>query len=189
MSMTSQMIQQLPPNVSPAAVCLIDTVLGHKPMMNREASASAVFEYLEARFQDDALDTKLEQLHLSKMSEMYAALDAYGALRSKYPSTKFADDRIRESGRDVTDTALFVIDSVVRKSKITDRFDIMSAVCDAVQKKYGTGDRMELHLRRMHLLTTKDILYAIDIYFTLRQLYPDTVFGRERVRESWADAI
>ena len=65
----------------------------------------------------------------------------------------------------------------------------MSAVCDAVRSKYGEGDRLELHLRRMHLLTTKDVLYAIDIYSTLKQLYPDIVFGRERVRESWADAI
>ena len=109
--------------------------------------------------------------------------------RSKYPSTKFADDQIRQGGSDVTDTALFVIDSVVQKYKITDRFDIMSAVCDAVRSKYGEGDRLELHLRRMHLLTTKDVLYAIDIYSTLKQLYPDIVFGRERVRESWADAI
>lgn len=189
MSMTNLMIQQLPPDVSPEAVCLIDTVLEHRKMMNREASSSAVFEYLESRFQDDALDAELERLHLSKMRDMNAALDAYAALRRKYPTTKFADDRIRREHNDVTDTALFVIDSVVRKYKITDRFDIMSAVCDAVRSKYGEGDRLEVHLRRMHLLTTKDILYAIDIYSTLKQLYPDTVFGRERVRESWADAI
>ena len=41
----------------------------------------------------------------------------------------------------------------------------------------------------MHLTTTKYILYAIDPYFVLKKLYPDTVFGRERVREAWQDAI
>ena len=189
MSMTKQILQQIPPGVSPEAISLIDTVLNHRPMMNLEASSAAVFEYLENRFQDDALDAELERLHLGQMSEMKAALAVYGALRSKYPRTKFADDQIRQGGSDVTDTALFVIDSVVQKYKITDRFDIMSAVCDAVRSKYGEGDRLELHLRRMHLLTTKDVLYAIDIYSTLKQLYPDIVFGRERVRESWADAI
>ena len=189
MSLTNQMLRQIPPDVAPEAICLLDEILGHKPVVNRQAVSTAVFEKLESQFQDDELDAELERLHLSKMSEMNAAIDAYDSLCRKFPDAKFSEERIRGADEDVTDTALFVIDKIVQRDRITDRFDIMSAVCNAIQKKYGSGQKLEAHLQRMHLTTTKDILYAIDIYFVLKKLYPDTVFGRERVREAWQDAI
>ena len=42
------------------------------------------------------------------------------------------------------------------------------------------------NLAKMNLTTTKDVLYAIDIYFTMKRLYPDTVFGRKRMKSVWA---
>ena len=189
MSFTNQMLRLIPPGVNPEAICLMDDIMDHKPVLSREGLSAAVFERLEDQFEGDALDKELERLHLVKMSDMYQTIDAYDTLCRKFPENRFAEERIRGGADDVTDTALFIIDSVVQKNRITDRYDIMSAVCDAVQNKYGGGDRLDTHLRRMHLTTTKDILYAIDIYFIMKKLYPDTAFGRERVRDAWKDAI
>jgi len=189
MSLSTQMLRLLPPDVSPEAICLMDDIMGHRPAVSRERLSSAVFERLESQFKDDALDKELNRLHLNQMSDMNKAIGAYNTLCRKFPNTRFAEYHIRNEANDVTDTALFIIDSVVRQNKITDRYDIMSAVCDAVQNKYGGGDRLDTHLQRMHLATTNDILYAIDIYFIMKKLYPGTVFGRERMRVAWKDAI
>lgn len=189
MSLSNQMLRLIPPDVVPEAICLMDDIMGHMPVVSQEGLSAAVFERLESQFKGDALDKELARLHLTQMSDMKKAIYAYNILCSKFPNTRFSEERIRGESNDVTDTALFIIDSVVQKNKITDRYDIMSAVCNAVQNKYGAGDRLDVHLRRMHLKTTKDILYAIDIYFIMRKLYPDTAFGRERVREAWKDAI
>lgn len=89
----------------------------------------------------------------------------------------------------VSDTALFLIDTVVTKTKVTGRYDIVSAVCEILEAKFGDGAKLEANLEKLNLQTTKDILHAVDLYFIMKKLYPDTVFGRDRMVKAWSKVI
>ena len=89
----------------------------------------------------------------------------------------------------ISDITLFVIDNIVKKTHITNRYDVMSHVCEIMEHRFGDGDRLEQNLDRLNLKTTKDVLYAVDIYFIMKKLYPDTVFGRKRMYGAWASAF
>ena len=65
MSFTNQMLRLIPPGVNPEAICLMDDIMDHKPVLSREGLSAAVFERLEDQFEGDALDKELERLHLS----------------------------------------------------------------------------------------------------------------------------
>ena len=68
---------------------------------------------------------------------------------------------------------MFVIDNVVRRSRLTNRYDVMERFCAVLEHRFGTGAKLDENLEKMHLATTKDV-------------YPDTVFGRKRMQSVWA---
>lgn len=80
-------------------------------------------------------------------------------------------------GFTITDGAMCLIENVVVKNNLTekDRMQILDAVCNVLEEKYQ-GDAMEFHLKRMHLSTTAEILRTIDIYFIMRDEFPDYSF-------------
>ena len=51
----------------------------------------------------------------------------------------------------------------VRTVGSVDRIRLLEAICDVLERKFQ-GKTLEYHLKQMNLRTTKDILYAIDIY-------------------------
>lgn len=189
MSLTNAMMGELPKTVNPDAISMMDKLNGMEVPQSRESFAEEVYRALEKDFQGDALSKELQRLRLSTTEELLSSVDAYIALRKKYPGIAFHNEFMQRSGSEVTDTALFIIDNVVKKARITDRFDIMSEVCTVLENKFGCGDKLEANLNKMNLRTTEDILHAIDLYFVMCRLYPDTVFGRERMQKVWADAV
>lgn len=89
----------------------------------------------------------------------------------------------------ISDIALFLVDNIVTKTKVTNRYNIMSHVCEILEYRFGDGEKLEQKLDQLNLATTKDVLHVIDIYFTMKKLYPDTVFGRKRMYGVWAPAF
>lgn len=82
----------------------------------------------------------------------------------------------------LTDGAMRLIEDVVKEKELTDRMDILDAVCDVLEQKYQ-GESFESHLNRMHMSTTNEILRAIDIYFIIRADFPAYNFHRSAARE------
>lgn len=188
MSKVKSILGELPANVIPDAIALMDSINGTHFPICPETLAEEVYSVLAKRHPGSALNEELRRLNLDTTEGMRQAVDAYTALRKTYPKMSFCG-KSEMGSTEVTDTALFIIDSVVRKRHVTDRFDIVSAVCDVMEKKFGESERLERNLDKFNLRTTKDILHAIDIYFVMRKLYPDTVYGRERMVQTWADVI
>lgn len=75
----------------------------------------------------------------------------------------------------LTDGAMCLIEDIVQRKHLTDRLQILEAVCEALEERYN-GDAMEFHLEHMHLSTTSEILRAIDVYFVMREEFPDYSF-------------
>lgn len=179
----------LPTNVVPDAIALMDKINGTHFPINSEILTEEIHNILARDYHGAALDEELQRLKIDTPEGMNLTINAYAALREKHPKMRFCKKSETNSGMEVTDTALFIIDSVVKKHQITDRFDIVSAVCDVLERKFGESERLESNLDKFNLRTTKDILHAVDIYFVMQKLYPETVYGRARMEEVWSDVI
>lgn len=189
MSKVASILGELPANVVPDAIVLMDKINGTYFPVHPETLVEEVHKVLAKTYSGSVLTEELRRLNLDTPEGMDLTVATYTALRKQHPKTRFCERFEASSGMEVTDTALFIIDNVVKKHKITDRFDIMSAVCDTLERKFGESERLENNLDKLNLRTTKDILHAIDIYFVMRRLYPETVYGRERMAQAWADVI
>ena len=123
--------------------------------------------------------------------------DRYLKWKADHPQQEYVCkdcvDSTKEDGSiaasSISDITLFVIDNIVKRTRITDRYDVMEHVCDVLEHRFGTGEKLEQNLEKLNLSTTKDVLNAIDIYFVMKQLYPDTVFGRKRMQNVWAPSF
>lgn len=83
----------------------------------------------------------------------------------------------------LTDGAMMLIDEIVQDDRVTEREKILEAVCKKLEDRYG-GDALEAHLAHMNLPTTFDILRAIDIYFIIREEFPDYSFRHGKKKAS-----
>lgn len=161
--------------------------------------ATEVYKVLAAQHQDGSLKDVMMTLGVGTREELLEAVRTFQLWRAENP--EFAqpqeedddedekpDAQFREelSQSSINDTAMFVIDNVVKRSRLTNRYDVMERFCAVLEHRFGTGDKLDENLEKMHLATTKDVLQAIDIYFVMKDLYPDTVFGRKRMQSVWA---
>ena len=63
----------------------------------------------------------------------------------------------------VTEGAISLIGSVVKERCLSDRMEILEAVCETLENRW-TPNALEARLSQMGLQTTSKILYAIDMY-------------------------
>lgn len=187
---TKQILAEIPHGIEPEAIVLMDEMNGMKIPTDTDVFAEEFKEFLQTRASEQTLDEKLKELKLETTEEMRATVDTYFMLRTKHPHMAFHNEFLPRVGSNVTDNTLFLIDNIVKKTRITDKYGIVDAVCKAIETKFGDNERrLNEGLSKMNLRTTNDILHAVDIYFIMRKLYPDAVFGRERAERFWADAV
>lgn len=161
--------------------------------------ATEVYKALAAQHQDGSLKDVMMTLGVGTREGLLEAVRTFLLWRAENPELaqpqeedddedEEPDARFREelSQSSINDTAMFVIDNVVKRSRLTNRYDVMERFCAILEHRFGTGDKLDENLEKMHLATTKDVLQAIDIYFVMKDLYPDTVFGRKRMQSVWA---
>lgn len=79
----------------------------------------------------------------------------------------------------VTEGAMRIVEEVVSKTDNHDRSFLLAKVCDELEERYA-GDSLEYHLSQMHIDTTSDILHAIDMFFVMKEMFPDSTFMREK---------
>lgn len=188
----------LPDEPVPEAMALIAKVAQDGHAEDRFDLATAVYKALAMEYRDE-LPKEMERLGIGTRDELLYAVDMYledpeswkpqeGCQEEEDEETEDAPplERQEVSQSAISDITLYVIDNVVRRTRITDRYDVMAHVCDVMERRFGSGEKLEQNLAKLNLATTKDVLYAIDIYFTMKQLYPDTVFGRKRMKNVWA---
>lgn len=188
----------LPDEPVPEAMTLIAKVAQDGPTEDRFDLAAAVYKALAMEYREE-LPQEMERLGIGTRDELLYAVDMYledpeswkpqeDCLEEEDEETEDAPplERQEVSQSAISDITLYVIDNVVRRTRITDRYDVMAHVCDVMERRFGSGEKLEQNLAKLNLATTKDVLYAIDIYFTMKQLYPDTVFGRKRMKNVWA---
>lgn len=166
--------------------------------MDELTLATEVYKALAAKYRDGGLAEAMSEMGVGTREELLQQVQMFISWRTEHPfSSKDEDDLaceqpegnfpVREqiSQSSINDTTLFVIDNVVKRTRVTDRYDVMEHMCDVLEHRFGTGAKLEENLKKMHLATTKEVLTAIDIYFTMKTLYPDTVFGRKRMQTVW----
>lgn len=69
----------------------------------------------------------------------------------------------------VTEGAFSIIGTVIKERHLTNRIDILSAVCDDLEQRFPP-EKLEKSLSRMHMSTTDEILYIIDLYLMNQHL-------------------
>lgn len=72
----------------------------------------------------------------------------------------------------ITDGAMRIVREVVLRTHTTDRFQLLSAICEDLEGRYA-GETFDYHVAQMNLKTTADILRAIDVYFIMKEFYPE----------------
>lgn len=189
MSLLPEIKKELPQDVFPKAIDKIDRINGTKQPQSLEELSADVRQSLEQEFPGEALEKELNRLHMGTPEEFSAALRTYLALRRAHPDLAFHTDAAPRRTSDISDTVLFLIDYVMQEEGITDRYEALAEICSILEKKFGTSSRLESNLERLNLRTTKDVLHAIDMYLTMRRLYPNTIFGPDRLRKSWTDVL
>lgn len=83
----------------------------------------------------------------------------------------------------VTEGALRIIETIIKRENSHDRRFLLEKVCEELEAKY-VGESLEYHLSQMNINTTTDILHAIDIFFVMEKMFPDTTFLRGDAAEA-----
>jgi len=180
--------ETLPEGGVPETFTRIDKVARSCNDMTREVLATELYKDLATEYKDGTFAEKMQSLQVETGEKMLAAVDAYIEWKAKYPDItlyKSQDPVSRGEDASINDVVLFLIDNIVKKTKVTDRYDVMSHVCEILECRFGNGAKLEYNLNKLNLRTTKDVLHAVDIYFIMKKLYPDTVFGRQRMHTVW----
>lgn len=177
---------------------LIAKIARDNPLDDRFELAAAVYKALAMEHRDNLLP-EMERLGIGTRDELLDAVDwylengdqpddliGYGMEEDDEDEFFPPPGRKEVSESSISDITLYVIDNIVRRTRVTDRYDVMAHVCDVMERRFGTGEKLEQNLAKLNLTTTKEVLHAIDLYFTMKRLYPDTVFGRRRMQGVWA---
>lgn len=193
---TGYVLSNLAEDMLPQTIICIDKVAQRHGSVDRTALAMEFYKELAKEYKGDALPVRMRELRVDTSEKLLAAVDVYMRLKQQSPEAVFyiapepkeEPSRGREcrfSDSEINDIVLFVIDNIVTKTNNTDRYDVMSHVCEVMEHRFGAGTRLEYNLEKLNLKTTKDVLRAIDIYFIMKKLFPDTVFGRQRMHSVW----
>lgn len=183
--------------IFPQTANLCDHVIRETGANDPIALATEIYKHLAAQYRDGGLEQAMASLGIETKEKLLDVSDRYLKWKADHPESdpveKDATDTTTEdnsiAASSISDITLFVIDNIVKRTRITDRYDVMEHVCDVLEHRFGTGEKLEQNLEKLNLSTTKDVLNAIDIYFVMRQLYPDTVFGRKRMQNVWAPSF
>ena len=71
----------------------------------------------------------------------------------------------------VTEGAMKIVGEVVKKANTHDRSILLERICDELEERYP-GESLEYHLSQMHISSTADIAYAIDMFFVMDKIFP-----------------
>lgn len=197
-------VPNLPEGMTEKLLIVIDKAAQTSDWDSCSDLAASVYKEVATAGTEMEFDPKMEQLGIGTGARLLAAVDTYISWRDANPDVSLYEHPVAEEepkdeqgkkdtlafeGSEISDVALFLIDKIVEKTHLTSRYDVMSHVCDVLEYRFGDGERLEQNLDRMKLSTTKDVLHVIDIYFTMKKLYPDTVFGRKRMYGAWGPAL
>lgn len=181
-------------NISMEAMALCGRVAEKTGANDEVALATEIYKVLAAERRDGSLPDAMESLGIGTR-EALLHLTGFYLSQEELPALPKDESGAAEPPREdisrssVSDIALFVIDNIVRRTRVTDRYDVMEHMCGVLEYRFGTGKTLERNLEKLHLETTKDVLQAIDVYFIMKQLYPDTVFGRKRMQSAWGPSF
>ena len=185
----------LPDGISTETAMLCDEVTKKTGANDKITLATEVYKALAAKHRNGDLPQAMASLGIGTREDLLCATESFLQWRAANPAElelHDSEDAMVEqadaeniSNSSISDITLFVIDNIVKRTKTTDRYDVMGYVCDVLEHRFGTGDKLEPNLKKLNLATTQDVLQAIDIYFVMKQLYPDTVFGRKRMQNVW----
>ncbi len=137
---------------------IIDRVIEKCGVCSREKILEAVCEELEELWPEDRFEAEAERAQLATTKQIQIAIDEYFLAVGK---NRFVPRR--SQARKITDGILTIIGEAAAGIESNDRLDILDAVCDQLEARFRDG-YLEYHLRQMDMCTTKDLLYAIDIY-------------------------
>lgn len=139
------------------ALRLVDSVARREHLTNRFDILDAVCNDLEKKFGGEALEDVLQQMHMGTTTQILHVIDIY-----------LNQDLAPSNQPTVTEGAIKLVKKIVEKQGLTDRMDILEAVCDYLEARWPEPT-LEQRLRQMHLETTDRVLYVIDVYLTGRQ--------------------
>lgn len=138
------------------AIEIVHSVASKYGVISRAKLVEAVCEELETMWTEDCWEERAQEIQLGTTGQISCAVDLYCAELESLTAEQM-------QCRNVSEGALRLVGEAVRLVGITDRIKLLDTVCSILEKKFQ-GKTLEYHLRQMNLCTTKDILYAIDIY-------------------------
>lgn len=137
------------------AIEIIGDVANKYGIISRAALVDAVCKELETIWGEDCWEKRAQEIQLGTTDQISYAVDLYYAGLESPAAGQLCPN--------VSEGALRLVGEAVRTVGSVDRIRLLDAICDVLERKFQ-GKTLEYHLRQMNLCTTKDILYAIDIY-------------------------
>lgn len=113
--------------------------------------------YFEETFKDDELDVETERLGLTTTEKIRGEIDKY--LIEESPK----DSKYRVSSKSIRHIGKIIesLDKDIKKD------EILTVVCQKLEDKYKNSNYLEPALKKMKIPTTKEIRYAIDLYYAI----------------------
>ena len=138
------------------AIEIISDVANKYGIINRVELVDAVCKELETMWREDCWEERAQEIQLGTTGQISYAFDLYYA-------AEVNSSMAEKLCPSVSEGALRLVGEAVRTVGSVDRIRLLEAICDVLERKFQ-GKTLEYHLKQMNLRTTKDILYAIDIY-------------------------
>lgn len=191
-------VESIPEGVHPDIAGLCMSLANENQAGDEMTLATGLYKALAAKYREECLTDVMAEFGVGTREELLRAVHVFLEWWKENQPEVQPDERLEDTASadkrstraeiahsSINDTTLFVIDNVVKRTRVTDRYDVMEHMCDVLERRFGSGTKLEENLAKMHLATTKDVLNAIDIYFVMKDLYPDTIFGRARMQAVW----
>lgn len=179
----------LPEGINEKLYELIEKAAHEEKWTNYNELATTIYKEAARTYPSESTKDVLARLGINSGADLVDAISIYMDWRDENPGLGPCCQEKGDMSSGISDIALFLVDNIVTKTKVTNRYNIMSHVCEILEYRFGDGEKLEQKLDQLNLATTKDVLHVIDIYFTMKKLYPDTVFGRKRMYGVWAPAF
>lgn len=142
-------------DVPKKAIEIIGDVANKYGAISRVELVDAVCKELEIMWGEDCWEERAREMQLGTTGQISYAIDLYYA---------GVDSSVEgQPCPNVSEGALRLVGEAARTVGSVDRIRLLDAICDVLERKFQ-GKTLEYHLKQMNLCTTKDILYAIDIY-------------------------
>lgn len=142
-------------DVPKKAIEIISDIANKYGVISRSRLMDVVCNELETMWAEDCWEERAQAMHLGTTGQISYAVDQYYAGLDSLETQHLCQS--------VSEGALRLVGEAARAVGTVDRIRLLDAICDVLERKFQ-GKTLEYHLRQMNLCTTKDILYAIDIY-------------------------